>query len=669
MNKLTMLLLGVSAAACAGAATWYVDSQGGDDAAAGTRPEAAVRSLERANALDVRPGDRVLFRRGGLWRGTLRPKSGEPGRPVTYAAYGVGPKPILQQSLDRSRPEDWVREGDQIWATRPRTPPVVKEQIWGADALAAPWSASYQEGNRGATRVVSEAGERFVRVTLEKKVRAAANLLQVWGPRLGDLPEAALLRLKVRSTKPFRLEGIRLSLNRPPWSHALAGTAPRVEIDGAWKTLEIPLARPDALKDGWFHFSIGDVMPEGAAFDFVPLGLWRLETPKGEETIPADVGIFICDHGAAWGVKKWLKPDWEKPWPRATVLEKDLDFWHDPESARVFVKCPRNPGEAFASIELALTRHVVAQGGAHDVVYDGFAVRYGAAHGFGGGNTRGITIRNCDISWIGGGLQFWKKDAKTGKVVCPVRFGNGIEFWGACRGNLVERNRLWQIYDAALTNQTKDDPRWETDVVWRDNVIWQAEYSFEYWNHDARSFTGNILFEHNTCIDAGDCWSHAQRPNPNGAHLMFYDNAAPTTNFVVRNNLFVRTTDRAARFFNDWRVKDPAARDGLEMVRNLYWIPANKICEYHVNERERRSGDPRIRREPGSWGAGAAEFARYQAEFGLDRDSVWGEPQFVDEAKRDYRLRPGSLGSNLATDGGPLGARGMPGLDRDQSAE
>lgn len=528
MNKLTMLLLGVFAAAGAGAATWYVDSLGGDDAAAGTRPEAAVRSLERANALDVRPGDRVLFRRGGLWRGTLRPKSGEPGRPVTYAAYGAGPKPILQQSLDRSRPEDWVREGDQIWATRPRTPPVVKERIRGADALAA---------------------------------------------------------------------------------------------------------------------------------------------TKGEETIPADVGIFICDHGAAWGVKKWLKPDWEKPWPRATVLEKDLDFWHDPESQRVFVKYPRNPGEAFASIELALTRHVVAQGGAHDVVYDGFAVRYGAAHGFGGGNTRGITIRNCDISWIGGGLQFWKKDAKTGKVAYPVRFGNGIEFWGACRGNLVERNRLWQIYDAALTNQTKDDPRWETDVVWRDNVIWQAEYSFEYWNHDARSFTGNILFEHNTCVDAGDCWSHAQRPNPNGAHLMFYDNAAPTTNFVVRNNLFVRTTDRAARFFNDWRVKDPAARDGLEMARNLYWIPANKICEYHVNARERRSDDPRIRREPGSWGAGAAEFARYQAEFGLDRDSVWGEPQFVDEAKRDYRLRPGSLGSNLATDGGPLGARGMPGLDRDQSAE
>ena len=57
-------------------------------------------------------------------------------------------------------------------------------------------------------RTVAEGGERFVRVTLDKKVRAAANLLQLWGPRVENLPEAALLRLKVRTTKPFRLEGL-----------------------------------------------------------------------------------------------------------------------------------------------------------------------------------------------------------------------------------------------------------------------------------------------------------------------------------------------------------------------------------------------------------------------------------------------------------------------------
>ena len=503
--KHLLILLSLGVVGVTQATDWYIDDAHGNDAAAGTNAAAAVRTLQRVNALDVKPGDRVLFRRGGLWRGTLRPKSGAEGAPVVYASYGEGPKPILQNSIDRSRPEDWVSAGDGVWATKP------------ADAL------------------------------------------------------------------------------------------------------------------------------------------------------PVDIGIFIVNHGEKWGWKKWCNPAWKKGKPETVTLVNELDFWHDPVLKRVCVKSPRNPGELYASIELAQTKHVVNEGGCHDVVYDGLCVRYGAAHGFGGGSTRNIVIRNCDIYWIGGGLQFWKKDKTTGETLYPVRFGNGIEFWGACANNLVERNRLWQIYDAALTNQSSNDPRPELDVTWRDNVIWQAEYSFEYWNHDLRSRTANILFEHNTCIDAGYCWSHAQRPNPNGAHLMFYDNAAPTTNFVVRNNLFVRTTDRSTRFFNDWRVKDPAARDGLEMTRNLYWIPENVVCEYLVNGRERAAGDPRTRLTPGKWGSGAAAFARYQAEFALDQGSVYGEPQFVNEAQRDYRLKPGTLGTALATDGGPLGARNMPGLDADQS--
>ena len=119
------MLLSVSVAATAVAETWFVDSVHGDDSAVGTSEATAVRSLERANKLAVKPGDKVLFRRGGLWRGTLYPKSGTPGNPVTYSSYGVGEKPILQQSVDRSRPEDWELIGENLWSTKKRTPPVM----------------------------------------------------------------------------------------------------------------------------------------------------------------------------------------------------------------------------------------------------------------------------------------------------------------------------------------------------------------------------------------------------------------------------------------------------------------------------------------------------------------------------------------------------------------
>ena len=67
------------------------------------------------------------------------------------------------------------------------------------------------------------------------------------------------------------------------------------------------------------------------------------------------------------------------------------------------------------------------------------------------------------------------------------------------------------------------------------------------------------------------------------------------------------------------------------------------------------------------FGNGTEEFARYKSESGLDANSVWGLPAFVNPAARDYRLKPGSFGTNLATDGGPMGARNMLGLDKDQS--
>ena len=272
------------------------------------------------------------------------------------------------------------------------------------------------------------------------------------------------------------------------------------------------------------------------------------------------------------------------------------------------------------------------------MVYDGLWVRYTGAHGFGGGSTSNLVIRNCDISWIGGGLQFWRKHEKTGEIVYPVRFGNGIEFWGDCRNNLVERNRLWEVYDAALTNQGCDDS--ETEIIWRDNVIWNSEYSYEYWN---RKLTRNILFEHNTCVDAGFGWAHAQRPDPNGAHLMYYHNRAATTNFVVRNNLFVRATEWTMRSGLDWRY-------GLSHDHNLVWNEGSVPCARWLEGKDCRMLD----------------WAGWQA-LGFDRNGLNAQPVFVDAAKRDYRLAAGSPGKGAATDGSDLGARDMPGLDGDQS--
>lgn len=69
---------------------YYVDAADGSDAAKGTGPATAWRSLAKVSATTFRPGDRILLKAGSTWSDQrLWPKgSGSKGRPITIDAYG-----------------------------------------------------------------------------------------------------------------------------------------------------------------------------------------------------------------------------------------------------------------------------------------------------------------------------------------------------------------------------------------------------------------------------------------------------------------------------------------------------------------------------------------------------------------------------------------------------
>lgn len=440
------------------ARTFHVDALAGDDGRDGMAPATAWRTLDRVNGASVQPGDSILFRRGHTWRGQLLSQSGAPGRPVTYGAYGQGPKPILLGSVAMNSPRDWQNVGAGVWGT-----------------ISA----------------------RF------------------------------------------------------------------------------------------------------------------------ENTIPlsVDVGNVIFDGGRVCGTKKWREED----------LAADLDYLYDARGWRVLMRSASNPASRFKSIELALRKHIISQSGKSFIDYDNLDLRYGAAHGIGGGGTRGITVRDCDISWIGGGHQFTRPDGK------PVRFGNGVEFWAGAKDCIVERCRIWEIYDAALTNQGKGTNVQE-NIVYRNNVIWNSEYSFEYWNGGDQSVTKGIRFEHNTCVDAGLGWGHNQRPDRNGRHLMFYNNPAETSDFVIRYNIFANATESMLRLHGrDWTAS-------LSMDHNVWHQPAGPVF---------------------LWGTSVIEAARAPAflgEKGLGKGDVYADPGFVAPATREYRLRGDSPLRASAANGQPIGA-------------
>ena len=76
----------------------YVDATSGDDAADGTTPATAWKTLAKVNAQTFGPGSSILFKNGEAWTGPLIPSgSGAEGAPVTIGRYGEGDaRPLIE---------------------------------------------------------------------------------------------------------------------------------------------------------------------------------------------------------------------------------------------------------------------------------------------------------------------------------------------------------------------------------------------------------------------------------------------------------------------------------------------------------------------------------------------------------------------------------------------
>lgn len=76
--------------------TYYVDDVAGNDANSGTSPSTAWKTLAKANSQVLQPGDKLLFKAGGKWTGTLQPQgSGTASNRIEIGRYGDGPDPII----------------------------------------------------------------------------------------------------------------------------------------------------------------------------------------------------------------------------------------------------------------------------------------------------------------------------------------------------------------------------------------------------------------------------------------------------------------------------------------------------------------------------------------------------------------------------------------------
>lgn len=95
-NPPAMLLALACCLAPASAAVYHLDSLTGADSASGLSPALAWRSLEKANATELKPGDQLLFKAGGRWSGRFTPQGGGDSKArVLIGRYGDGALPRI----------------------------------------------------------------------------------------------------------------------------------------------------------------------------------------------------------------------------------------------------------------------------------------------------------------------------------------------------------------------------------------------------------------------------------------------------------------------------------------------------------------------------------------------------------------------------------------------
>lgn len=342
-------------------------------------------------------------------------------------------------------------------------------------------------------------------------------------------------------------------INGITWS---AGDVIHLKCGDTWREQLIPNTEWANLTGYVTYTSYGDgakplilgSIDKSLTEDWTDLGsnIWRASG------FLVDVGNIIFNHESV-GIKVYT----------SGALNGQGKFWYDSANNQVRMYSTANPATVYNSIECALTQNIINEVSLSFIRYENLELKYGGTHGIGGYEQYHIIVRNCDISWMGGGYL----DPESYE---DLRYGNGIEFYGGAEFIRVEGCKIEEIFDTAITNQSTYQCDM-LDLYFRWNKIINAEWSYEYWN-DPSGSTKRIKFENNDCYGAGYSWGNSQRSDPSGIHLNIQANATDSSDISVKYNIFDRAKDLLV-----YVASDTSNLSAFDFDYNIYRQPSGEI--------------------------------------------------------------------------------------------
>ena len=380
----------------------------------------------------------------------------------------------------------------------------------------------------------------------------------------------------------------------------------------------------------------------------------------GSVSLDKDVGNIVFNNGEAYGMRvmknsnnmslntgsdnlvgnginTWLFPS--RPFAdyhdlkaiADDIPEADLMYYHDYKEKALYIYSRKgNPGRQFDSVEICTRGNAVTAGS--DVTIDNWCILYTGSHGVGAGSCKNLTVRNCEIGWIGGSVQ----NPNTGNT---GRFGNAVEVFGAADGFYVYNNYIYQCFDCGPTVQWQGTLA-DGEIIIEKNIEFYGnalrEASLEVWlstttkptettyallencrlydNYVTGSGTGFKAYNHQKyewCAFYGGIETTASYVNCSITDNRFWNNrrhllkAIPTTTknglgFEWKNNTIIHPLDEgsigslgndssnakgpATQYFYSAETVNELVKNGTFGLNKFYYTPGDKASRRYFQD-------------------------------------------------------------------------------------
>lgn len=281
--------------------------------------------------------------------------------------------------------------------------------------------------------------------------------------------------------------------------------------------------------------------------------------PMGENKTTYDIGL--CCNGSEYYYVGSRTCD-----NISTVLQNDLEFFHDFKEGKLYLYCKGgNPSDRFEDIKVSAKNYTVTI--EEDARVDNIATCYSSWSLLDSGDADNVTITNCEIGFVCGGMG--SVDSAAGSM-------------GGVDGYTIKNCYIHDVGDGGITNQSTNWDGLEIirNSLYENNVLVCCGDGIETWNSlgpidengYAQNYLENIRIKGNIVAYSGYgiCKKQAGDGNHDGSFIcssMYFEGK----NCVVENNEFL--------FIDGSAIQGPFSSDAHERG----WILKDNI--YLVNPR------------------------------------------------------------------------------------